>query len=103
MSYRSENEFLFIMRTLLIRCTGTKAVAKEGNEVNNFYLGLYGMLTGLAAIGLGGSVWYLLLKMMPRSCAILHERLLNTVMRAPLSFFTSTDTGTTTNRLVYRS
>ena len=29
---------------------------------------------------------------------ILHERLLNTVMAAPLSFFTSTDVGTTLNR-----
>lgn len=38
--------------------------------------------------------------MVPKSAEVLHQRLLDTVMGAPLSFFTSTDTGTTINRQV---
>ena len=77
---------------------GTDAVAKHGNQVNDFYLGMYGLLAGLGLIGLMGSAWIFLLKVVPKSASVLHERLLKTVMAAPLSFFTSTDTGITTNR-----
>lgn len=76
----------------------TKGVAAQGNSVNGFYLGIYGMMTGLALIGISGSVAQLALDMVPRSAKILHERLLSTVMNAPLVFFTKTDTGSITNR-----
>lgn len=78
--------------------TGTRAVAARGNEVNNFYLGIYGLLAGLGTIGIMGAAWQQLISMVPKSAEVLHSRLLNTVMGAPLSFFTSTDIGTTTNR-----
>jgi ATP-binding cassette subfamily C (CFTR/MRP) protein 1 len=78
--------------------SGTSAVETNGNSSNGFYLGLYGMLAGLATLGLTSAAWFLLLNMVPKSAEVLHERLLNTVMGAPLSFFTSTDIGTTTNR-----
>ncbi|KAH7329994.1 putative ATP-binding cassette transporter [Rhexocercosporidium sp. MPI-PUGE-AT-0058] len=76
----------------------TKAVDARGNEVNALYLGLYALLaiTGMFALCL--AVYILALKMVPRSAQMLHETLLNTVMGAPLSFFTKTDTGITTNR-----
>lgn len=77
---------------------GTSAVAAHGNSVNGFYIGLYGMLCILGSFGLTGGAYQLLLHMVPKSAEVLHERLLNTVMRAPLSFFTSTDTGTIINR-----
>lgn len=76
----------------------TKAVAARGNEVNAFYLGLYAMLSLLGLCGLVLGVVMLALKMVPRSASLLHGRLLGTVMGAPLSFFTTTDTGITTNR-----
>lgn len=76
----------------------TRGVAEHGNSVNDFYLGIYGMLTALALIGIAGSVAQLALNMVPRSGRILHERLLTTVMEAPLVFFTKTDTGSITNR-----
>lgn len=76
----------------------TNAVEKEGNRVNGFYLGMYGLLTGVGTFGLMGGAWHLLLNMVPKSASVLHARLLRTVMDAPLSFFTSTDTGTTINR-----
>ena len=76
----------------------TDAVAVRGNAVNGFYLGIYGSLAALAITGLVGGCYYLILSIVPRSSAVLHARLLHTVMGAPLSFFTTTDTGTTTNR-----
>jgi ATP-binding cassette subfamily C (CFTR/MRP) protein 1 len=76
----------------------TRDVVVYGNSVNAFYLGLYGLLTGLAVAGITGSVAQLALKMVPKSAEILHSRLLSTVMGAPLVFFTKTDTGAITNR-----
>lgn len=80
----------------------TDAVAIHGNEVNAEYLGLYTLLSGLGMIGLlsGGYTFQILV--VPKTARLLHERLLRTVMAAPLSFFTLTDTGTTTNRLVLK-
>jgi ATP-binding cassette subfamily C (CFTR/MRP) protein 1 len=43
-------------------------------------------------------VFHSYLILVPRTGRILHERLLKVVMHAPLSFFTSTDTGQTINR-----
>ncbi|PQE13970.1 hypothetical protein CJF30_00006789 [Rutstroemia sp. NJR-2017a BBW] len=76
----------------------TRAVAHEGNEANAYWLGIYGMLTGVSLIGFVTCCAVLMLYMVPRSAEVLHERLLKAVMGAPLSFFTATDTGTTTNR-----
>ncbi|CZR62077.1 related to multidrug resistance protein [Phialocephala subalpina] len=67
----------------------TKAVAERGNEANGFYIGQAGLLGGIAELAM---------RMVPRSAEVLHARLLKTVMEAPLTFFTKTDTGQTTNR-----
>ncbi|EDN98254.1 hypothetical protein SS1G_13112 [Sclerotinia sclerotiorum 1980 UF-70] len=75
----------------------TRAVAVEGNEANPYWLGIYGMLSGVALIGFVAGVCQLALYMMPKSAKVLHQRLLDSVIGAPLSFFTATDTGTTTN------
>lgn len=99
----------------------TKAVGAHGNEVNGFYIGalmkehsrpffcsiltlnlrrtgMYTLLSGLGQVGLLGGIGELALRVVPRSAEILHARLLKTVMEAPLTFFTKTDTGQTTNR-----
>lgn len=76
----------------------TRAVAVEGNKANPYWLGIYGMLSGISLIAYAIAVYHLVLYMMPQSAKVLHQRLLNSVMDAPLSFFTATDTGTTTNR-----
>jgi ABC-type bacteriocin/lantibiotic exporter with double-glycine peptidase domain len=73
-------------------------VAAKGNQVNNFYLGMYSLLSGLSVFNLTLAAAELLFYIVPKSAQVLHSRLLNTVMGAPLSFFTSTDVGTTTNR-----
>jgi ABC-type bacteriocin/lantibiotic exporter with double-glycine peptidase domain len=84
--------------TNLIVTYWTDAVAVHGNKVNAEYLGLYTLLSGLEIIGLVGGGYSFQILVVPKTALVLHERLLRTVMAAPLSFFTLTDTGTTTNR-----
>lgn len=76
----------------------TDASESNGNSVNGFYLGLYAMLTFMAMTGLIGGASHYILYFAPKGAAVLHERLLKSVMNAPLAFFTSVDVGTTTNR-----
>lgn len=74
------------------------SLEKNGSAVNSFYLGLYALLSILTTTTLVGGAYHYFLYFAPRSAESLHERLLKSVMHAPLSFFTSVDTGTTTNR-----
>ncbi|KAJ5248923.1 hypothetical protein N7468_000374 [Penicillium chermesinum] len=76
----------------------TSALEKHGNSVNGLYLGLYALVAVVNTICLVGGAYHFILFFAPRSALVLHERLLKTVMNAPLAFFTSVDTGTTTNR-----
>jgi ATP-binding cassette subfamily C (CFTR/MRP) protein 1 len=66
----------------------TRASATRGNEVNRFYISLYAMLALIGLLGLVMAASQLALVLVPRSAEVLHGRLLNTVMNAPLSFFT---------------
>ncbi|OQD99550.1 hypothetical protein PENSOL_c006G04539 [Penicillium solitum] len=84
--------------TELVVSLWTKAYATSGDEVNPLYLGLYGMIAGIGAIFWNVSVYHFFLYVVPGSAEKLHAGLLKSVMDAPLSFFTSTDTGVTTNR-----
>jgi ATP-binding cassette subfamily C (CFTR/MRP) protein 1 len=81
----------------------TNALSAHGTEVNGLYLGLYGTLAGIGTIFWTVACYHFFLYLVPVSAAKLHARLLRTVMEAPLYFFTSTDTGVTTNRLVMPS
>ncbi|KAF4769687.1 hypothetical protein HAV15_011431 [Penicillium sp. str.  len=74
------------------------ALESQGSAVNTFYLILYALVSIIAAFALVGGAYHLLMFFAPRSAQTLHKRLLNSVMHAPLSFFTSVDTGTTMNR-----
>lgn len=78
----------------------TIAISARGNEANPLYLGLYGMLAGIGTVFWNVAVYHYFLYVVPGSAEELHARLLRSVMDAPLYFFTSTDTGTTTNRSV---
>jgi ATP-binding cassette subfamily C (CFTR/MRP) protein 1 len=86
----------FKMTELLLSFWTSHPAAKQ--ETNNFYLGLYGMLAGIAIIGTIGSVYFFFIFMVPLSSEVLHARLLKSVIEAPLSFFSETDVGVTTNR-----
>lgn len=76
----------------------SEAAGNEGNGANGLYLGIYGLLTMITMVGLVGGGYHYILYFAPRSAKALHARLLTAVMSAPLSFFTSVDIGTTTNR-----
>ena len=63
-----------------------------------YYLGIYAVLGVLALVSLVISCWELIINMVPKSGENFHLVLLKTVMSAPMSFFSTTDTGETVNR-----
>ncbi|KAB5515468.1 P-loop containing nucleoside triphosphate hydrolase protein [Coniochaeta sp. 2T2.1] len=67
-------------------------------STNNFYLWFYGMLTSFALLGITCAAYFFLIAMVPLSSEVLHARLLAAIIAAPLSFFSRTDVGVTTNR-----
>ena len=71
--------------------------AADGKNVD-MYLAVYALFAIMGQSCLCIVIWFFLLKAVPRSGERLHRMLLDTVIRAPLSFFVSTDTGITTNR-----
>lgn len=77
------------------------AVSDHGDVANPFYLGFYGMLSGIGTIFWNIATYHYFLYVVPGSAEGLHAKLLNSVMNAPLYFFTDTDTGVTTNRYVH--
>lgn len=76
----------------------TAAVREKGNAVNHFYLGIFLLFEILSTLSLVCTGCLVFLRMTPSSSRQQHMSILNTVMAAPLSFFTSTDTGNTLNR-----
>lgn len=84
--------------TELLLTYWTGSVAEHGNEVNAFYVGSYGLLSGLATILFTCGCYHFFLSVVPTSAETLHARLFRAVMSAPSHFFISTDTGATTNR-----
>jgi ABC-type multidrug transport system fused ATPase/permease subunit len=65
---------------------------------NNKFMAILGVTAAVALFALVAMVWQHFLDMIPRASNGLHHGLLTTVLGAPLSFFTKTDSGTTLNR-----
>jgi ATP-binding cassette subfamily C (CFTR/MRP) protein 1 len=74
------------------------ANSEHPNQRLGYYLGIYGMLGGLALVFLIVSCWQMIVTMVPLSGNNFHRSLLNTVLNAPMSFFAATDAGVTINR-----
>jgi ATP-binding cassette, subfamily C (CFTR/MRP), member 1 len=70
----------------------------EPNSRLGYWLGVYAALGGIAIVCLFLSCWQMIVEMVPRSGKKFHFDLLKSVLSAPMSFFTETDTGTTLNR-----
>ncbi|KAL5119057.1 hypothetical protein ACEQ8H_002981 [Pleosporales sp. CAS-2024a] len=68
------------------------------NDHIAWYLGMYLFLAILGLSSLVMACWILIMTMAPQAGRQLHQRLLDTVLNAPMSFFGSTDTGITANR-----
>lgn len=62
------------------------------------YISIYALLSILALLFEAITISWVLILIGPQSGEKLHHKLLRTVMRAPQSFFSQTDTGTTLNR-----
>ncbi|KAH8194053.1 hypothetical protein TruAng_011783 [Truncatella angustata] len=63
-----------------------------------FYATGYVLLTFMAWSTTNGLMWTTIMRMAPHSGLTLHSRLLIAIMRAPLSYFSSTETGEILNR-----
>ncbi len=74
------------------------ANARTPNQKMGYYLGIYAMLGVMGMISLVISTWQIIITMVPQSGENFHFRLLKTVLAAPVSFFSTTDTGVTLNR-----
>jgi ABC-type multidrug transport system fused ATPase/permease subunit len=70
----------------------------DPNGKLGYYLGIYAVLGACALISLVISCWELIINMVPKSGENFHWILLQTVLKAPMSFFSITDTGVTVNR-----
>lgn len=79
----------------------TESTSEHGRSVDAFYLGIYGLLATFTIVSLVGGAYHYLLYFAAKSAQTLHQRLVGSVMNAPLAFFTSTDIGTTTNRSAF--
>ncbi|KAF9890446.1 hypothetical protein FE257_005851 [Aspergillus nanangensis] len=62
------------------------------------YLAIYGGLAGIAILSVVVAAWHLTAQMLPRASTRFHHALLETVLNAPLQFFSNSDVGTTINR-----
>lgn len=74
------------------------ANASHPNQQLGYYLGIYAMLGVMGLASLIVSCWQIIITMVPQSGENFHKRLLKTVLAAPLTFFSTTDTGVTLNR-----
>ncbi|KAF6823826.1 multidrug resistance-associated protein 1 [Colletotrichum musicola] len=84
--------------TALVLNFWTDTAEESGQAIDDYFLGLFGMLTGLAVLGITGAAYFFLTVMVPLSSEVLHARLLHSVMEPPVAFFSRTDVGVTTNR-----
>lgn len=76
----------------------TDASAAEGNHEIGLYLGVYAALQVAGLILFFAITWFVLLKVIEKSGLEMRRRLLHATMRAPLSLFTTEDTGSITKK-----
>lgn len=76
----------------------TDANAQDPWNRTPYYMGIYAMLQVLCLTSLVIFAWHAIITIVTSSGLNLHQTLLTTALRAPLSFFERTDTGVTLNR-----
>ncbi|KAJ5160374.1 uncharacterized protein N7482_007378 [Penicillium canariense] len=70
----------------------------EPRQHIGYYLGIYVMLGGVAMLSLIMGCWQMIITMVPKSGENFHRKLLQTVLSAPMLFFSTTDSGGILNR-----
>ncbi|RLL96888.1 hypothetical protein CFD26_106852 [Aspergillus turcosus] len=68
------------------------------NPDDGSFLGVYFALAVGAILNYSSSIWCMMISIVPISAAKLHWQLLDSVLHAPMSFFSSVDSGITLNR-----
>ncbi|KAK1994571.1 ABC transporter [Colletotrichum falcatum] len=76
------------------------AQSSDGSQASRlgYWLGLYALFGVFTAAGLISAVYYMYVVIVPKSAQSLHLTVLQTVIRAPMSFLAKTDTGVLVNR-----
>ncbi|KAL2832126.1 P-loop containing nucleoside triphosphate hydrolase protein [Aspergillus cavernicola] len=76
------------------------ATSNEANpgKHTGYYLGIYAILGVIGMVCLIAGAWQMIIKMVPRSGETFHRQILNTVLSAPMLFFSTTDSGSILNR-----
>ncbi|KAL6231355.1 hypothetical protein BDW75DRAFT_247944 [Aspergillus navahoensis] len=75
----------------------TEANARNPHDHLGYYLSLFTVWSVLAITFFLGACLHLMLKMVPKAAKIFHGSLLKTLMRAPLVYFSKTDSGEISN------
>lgn len=70
----------------------------EPGKHTGYYLGIYAMLGAVGMLCLIVGCWQMIITMVPRSGENFHRKLLNTVLSAPMLYFSKTDSGAILNR-----
>ncbi|WQF84421.1 Putative AAA+ ATPase domain, ABC transporter type 1, transmembrane domain-containing protein [Colletotrichum destructivum] len=76
----------------------TEDDARTGSADTAMYFGVYFAISMVGLLIIGVNIWIMFVVIVPKSSRNMHWTLLQSVMRAPLSFFVSTDTGNLINR-----
>ncbi|KAL3590087.1 hypothetical protein FPOAC2_12269 [Fusarium poae] len=71
---------------------------EKGSDRAGYYLGIYAALQIIGVVWFAILIWFVIVLVAAKSGITLHKRLLSTVIRAPLSLFTTTDLGSITTR-----
>ncbi|KAH7134057.1 P-loop containing nucleoside triphosphate hydrolase protein [Dactylonectria macrodidyma] len=71
---------------------------EDSADRSSYYMAGYVLFASIAWATTSAQMWSTYILLAPRSGDKLHQRLLTTIFRAPLSFFLTTDTGVTLNR-----
>jgi ABC-type multidrug transport system fused ATPase/permease subunit len=89
--------FFTAFPTIWLKFWTDDAITAHPKHSNNYYIGIYGLLQGSAGVALLLLGVAILITSVKRAGAIIHHNALNTLIRAPLAFFTNTDTGSIMN------
>lgn len=83
---------------VFVRLWSESALQTRPEYPLGFWIGIMFLLGCISAASVFANIWTMLVWSVPKSSAKIHERVLQTVLRAPYSFFVDTDSGAILNR-----
>ncbi|KAM0193807.1 hypothetical protein ACHAPI_007462 [Fusarium lateritium] len=83
--------------TVWLKYWSTDIARSDPTKSGAFYVGIYALLQTACLLSLSGVVLLCTQSMISQSGSVLHQRALQTVVGAPLRFFSAVDAGTVTN------